>query len=77
MDSGQENTLIEPNDFGVPTESLDADTTNKVDQVTPINNDESVEESLNLPDLGSKQPEPEPQAASIIDLPEEVVDETR
>ena len=75
VDTGQENTLIEPNDFGVPTESLDADTTSKVDQVTPINNDESVEESLNLPDLGSKQPEPKPQAASLIDLPEEVADE--
>ena len=75
VDTGQENTLIEPNDFGVPTESLDADTTSKVDQVTPINNDESVGESLNLPDLGSKQPEPKPQAASLINLPEEVADE--
>ena len=73
MDTGQENT-IEPNDFGVPTESLDVDTTSKVDQVTPINNDESVEESLNLLDLGSKQPEPKPQAVSLIDLPEEVAD---
>ena len=75
MDTGQKNTLIEPNDFRVPTEILDADTTSKVDQVMPTNNDESVEESLNLPDLGSKQPEPKPQAASLIDLPEEVADE--
>ena len=74
VDTGQD-TLIEPNDFGVPMENLDADTTSNVDQVTPTNNDESVEEGLNLPDLGSKQPEPEPQAASMIDLPEEVVDE--
>ena len=37
--------------------------------------DESVEDSFNLPDLGSKQPEPEPQAASLINLPEEVADE--
>ena len=74
VDTGQD-TLIEPNDFRVPTENLDADTTSKVDKVTPTNNDESVEEGLNLPDLGSKQPEPKPQAASMIDLPEEVVDE--
>ena len=59
----------------MPTENLDADTTGNVDQVTPTNNDESVEEGLNLPDLGSKQPEPEAQAASMINLPDEVVDE--
>ena len=41
----------------------------------PTNTDESVEDNFNLPDLGSKQPEPEPQAASLIDLPEEVADE--
>ena len=69
------DTLMEPNDFGVPTENLDADLTGNVDQVTPTNNDESVEEGLNLPDLGSKQPEPKPQAASMINLPDEVVDE--
>ena len=74
LDTGLD-TLIEPNDFGVPTENLDADTTGNVDQVTPTNIDESVEEGLNLPDLGSKQPEPKPQAASMIDLPDEVADE--
>ena len=74
LDTGQD-TLIEPNDFGVPTENLDADATGNVDQVTPTNNDESVEEGLNLPDLGSKQPEPEAQAASMINLLDEVADE--
>ena len=48
----EQDTLIEPNDFRVPTENLDTDSTSKVDQVTPTNNDESVEEGLNLPDLG-------------------------
>ena len=74
MDTEQD-TPIEPNDLGVPTENLDTDSTSKVDQVMPTNNDESVEEGVNLPDLGSKQPEPEPHAASMIDLPEEVADE--
>ena len=71
----RQDTLMEPNDFGVPTENLDADTTGNVNQVMPTNNDESVEEGLNLPDHGSKQPEPKPQAASMIDLPDEVADE--
>ena len=66
---------MEPNDFRVPMENLDADTTGNVNQVTPTNNDESVEEGLNLPNLGSKQPEPKPQAASMINLLDEVVDE--
>ena len=50
----RQDTLIEPNDFRVPMENPDADTTSNVDQVMPTNNDESVEEGLNLPDLGSK-----------------------
>ena len=74
LDTGHD-TLREPNDFGVPMENLDADSPDNVDQVMPTNDDESVEDSLNLPDLGSKQPEPEPQAASMIDLPDEVADE--
>ena len=75
MDTGEKNTLIEPSDSRLPMEILDADTTSKVDQVMPTNNDESVEESFNLLDLGSKQPEPKPQATSLIDLLEEVADE--
>ena len=73
-DTGHD-TLREPNDFRVPMENLDADSPDNVDQVMPTNNDESVEDGLNLLDLGSKQPEPQPQAASMIDLPDEVVDE--
>ena len=73
LDTGHD-TLMEPNDFGVPTENLDADSLGNVDQVMPTNNDESVEEGLNLPDLGSKQPKPKPQAASMIDLPDKVVE---
>ena len=73
-DTGHD-TLREPNDFGVPMENLDADSLDNVDQVMPTNNDESVEEGLNLPDLGSKQPKPKPQAASMIDLLDEVADE--
>ena len=73
-DTGHD-TLRELNDFGVPMENLDADSPDNVDQVTPTNNDESVEDGLNLPDLGSKQPEPKPQAAPMIDLLDEVVDE--
>ena len=75
MDTGHKNTLTKPSDSRVPTETLAADTTSKVDQVTPTNIDESVEESFNLLDLGSKQPEPKPQAASLINLLEEVADE--
>ena len=41
----------------------------------PTNSDESVDEGLNLPDLGSKQPEPKLLAASMINLLDEVVDE--
>ena len=69
------DTLREPNDFVGPMENLDADSPDNVDQVMPTNNDESVEDGLNLPDLGSKQPKPKPQAASMIHLPDEVVDE--
>ena len=66
MDTGQKNTLTEPSDSRVPTETLDADTTSKVDQVMPTNTDDSVEDSFNLPDLGSKQPEPR-TTSSLLD----------
>ena len=75
MDTGQKKTLTELSDSRVPTETQDVDTRSKLDQVMPTNTDESVEDTFNLLDLGSKQPEPEPQAASLINLPEEVADE--
>ena len=47
----------------------------KADNVTPSNTDDSMEDGGALPDLGSKQSEPEPQTATSVDLPDEVANE--
>ena len=59
----------------LPTGALDLEPPQKADNVMPSNIDESMEDGVVLLDLGSKQSEPEPQAAAVIDLPDEIADE--
>ena len=81
-DTNQGNTRTEQ--IGVPiqrsasrllTGTLDVEPLHKADSVMPTNTDESMEDGVVLPDLGSKQSEPGPQAAALINLPDEKADE--
>ena len=71
----EKDMSTQPSASKLPIETPDLDPLNKVDSVTPTNTDESMEDGAVLLDLGSKQPEPEPQATALIDLPDEVADE--
>ena len=75
MCTEEKDTSTQPSVSKLPIETPDVDPLNKVDSVTPTNTDESMEDGVILPDLGSKQAEPEPQATTLIDLPDEVADE--
>ena len=75
MHTEEKDMSTRPSASKLPIETPDADPLNKVDSVTPTNTDESMEDGVILPDLGSKQAEPEPQATTLIDLPDEVADE--
>ena len=65
----------QPSASRLPAGTLDAEPLNKVDSVTPTNTDEGMEDGVVLLDLGSKQPELEPQATALIDLPDEIADD--
>ena len=65
--------IVPQNDPVMPSTSTDV-TTNE-NTVTPYNADENIEDSVDLPDLGTKQSETEPIASTAIDLPDEVADE--
>ena len=75
MSTEKKDMSTQPIASGLPIATPDVDPLNKVDSVMPNNTDESMEDGVILPDLGSKQPEPEPQVTALIDLPDEVADE--
>ena len=67
---------VAPSDIEKPSASAAEDQLNiteNVENVTPTNTDESIDDRLVLLDLGSKQIEP--NTTKTIDLPEEIADE--
>ena len=69
------SVTIQPSVSMSLTGALDLESPHKAGNVTPSNIDESMEDGGALLDLGSKQSEPEPQVAAMINLPDEIADE--
>ena len=65
--------IVPQNDPVMPSASTGV--TMSKNTVTPYNAYENIEDSVDLPDLGTNQPEIKPIASTAIDLPNEVVDE--